>query len=98
MLTFELIVHMLKYIVGGHVCCPLIHDSSFFHSFMVHRAKLKVFNVIYVTKTSQIILRLSFIIEFNRTRKGCMDIRDIIIATDIPVRSEFRRLYGNTSI
>ena len=60
---------------------------------MVHRAKLKVFNVIHVTKTSQIVLRLSFIIQYNWTRKGCMDIRDIIIATDIPVRSELRRVY-----
>ena len=29
MLTSELTVHMLKCIVRGHVCCPLIHDSSF---------------------------------------------------------------------
>ena len=34
MLTSELTVHMLKYIVGVHVCCSLIHDSSFFHSFI----------------------------------------------------------------
>ena len=27
-----------------------------------------------------------------------MDIRYIIIATDIPMRSKFRRVYGNTSI
>ena len=31
MLTSELTVHMLKCIVRGHVCCPLIHDSSFVH-------------------------------------------------------------------
>ena len=31
MLTSELTVQMLKYIVRGHVCCPLIHDS-FIHS------------------------------------------------------------------
>ena len=34
MLTSELAVHMLKFIVRGHVCCPLIHDSSFIHSFI----------------------------------------------------------------
>ena len=28
-LTSELAVHMLKYIVRGHVCCPLIHHSFF---------------------------------------------------------------------
>ena len=27
LLTFELTVHMLKCIVGGHVCCSLIHSS-----------------------------------------------------------------------
>ena len=32
MLTSEITAHMLKCIVRGHVCCPLIHDSSF-HSF-----------------------------------------------------------------
>ena len=32
MLTSKLTVHLLKYIVRGHVCCPLIHDSSFIHS------------------------------------------------------------------
>ena len=31
MLTSELTVHMLKL---GHVCCPVIQDSSFFHSFI----------------------------------------------------------------
>ena len=35
MLTSELTVHMLKCIVRGHVCCPLIHDSSFIHSFIL---------------------------------------------------------------
>ena len=35
MLTSELAVHMLKCIVRGHVCCPLIHDSSFIHSFII---------------------------------------------------------------
>ena len=76
----------------------LIHDSSFFtHSWSTARngGYSTLFNV---TKNSQIILRLSFIIQYNWTRKGCMDIRDIIIVTDIPVRSEFRRVYGNTSI
>ena len=34
MLTSELAVHMLKYIVRGYVCCPNIHDSSFIHSFI----------------------------------------------------------------
>ena len=34
MLTSELSIHMLKYNVGGHDCCPLIHDSSFFHLFI----------------------------------------------------------------
>ena len=29
MRTSELTVHMLKCMVRGHVCCPLIHDSSF---------------------------------------------------------------------
>ena len=33
MLTSGLTVHMLKCIVRGHVCCPLIHDSSFHSSF-----------------------------------------------------------------
>ena len=28
----------------------------------------------------------------NWTRMECMDIRDVILATDIPVRSEFRRV------
>ena len=32
MLTSELTVHMLKCIVRGHLCCPLIHDYSFIHS------------------------------------------------------------------
>ena len=27
MLTSELTAHMLIYIVRGHICCPLIHDS-----------------------------------------------------------------------
>ena len=35
MLTSELTVHMLKRIVRGHVCCPLILDSSFIYSFKV---------------------------------------------------------------
>ena len=30
----ELTVHMLKCIVRGYVCCPLIHDSLFIHSFI----------------------------------------------------------------
>ena len=34
MLTSEFTVHMLKYIVGGHVCCSLIDDSIFIHSFI----------------------------------------------------------------
>ena len=29
MLTSELTVHMLKCIVRGYACCPLIHDSLF---------------------------------------------------------------------
>ena len=33
MLMSKLTVHMLKCIVRGHICCPLIHDSSFIHSF-----------------------------------------------------------------
>ena len=33
MLTSELTVHMLKCIVRGHVCCPVILDSSFHSSF-----------------------------------------------------------------
>ena len=33
MLTSELTVHMLKCIVRGHVCCPVIRDSSFHSSF-----------------------------------------------------------------
>ena len=36
MLTSELTVHMLKCIVREHVCCPLIHDSSFIHSYTIH--------------------------------------------------------------
>ena len=28
MLTSELTVHMLRYMVGGQVCCPLIHECS----------------------------------------------------------------------
>ena len=34
MLTSELTVHMLKCNVRGHVCCPLIYDSSFILSFI----------------------------------------------------------------
>ena len=37
MLTSELITHMLKCIVRGHVCCSLMHDSLFFHSFIHSR-------------------------------------------------------------
>ena len=33
MLTSGLTVHVLKCIVRGHVCCPVIHDSSFHSSF-----------------------------------------------------------------
>ena len=36
MLASELTVHMLKCIEGGHVCCPLIHDSSLIHSTNQH--------------------------------------------------------------
>ena len=32
MLTSGLTVHVLKCIVRGHVCCPVIHDSSFHSS------------------------------------------------------------------
>ena len=31
-LTSELTVHMLKCIVRKHICCPLIHNSSFIHN------------------------------------------------------------------
>ena len=34
MLTSELTVHMLKCIVRGHVCCPIIYVSSFILSFI----------------------------------------------------------------
>ena len=34
MLASELSVHMLKCIARGHVCCPLIHNSLFIHSFI----------------------------------------------------------------
>ena len=40
MLTSELTVHMLKCVVRGQVCCPLIHDSSFTHlSVLARRIK-----------------------------------------------------------
>ena len=41
--------------------------------------------LIYVIQTSQIVIRLSIIIQNNWTRMECMGTRDIIIATDTPV-------------
>ena len=44
MLMSELAVHMLKCIVRGYVCCPLIHDSSFLPSFL-HKQQQKFLHV-----------------------------------------------------
>ena len=45
----------------------------------------RIQRLIYVIQTSQIVIRLSIIIQNNWTRMECMGTRDIIIAIDIPV-------------
>ena len=88
MLKSELIVHMLKCTVRGHVCCSLIHDSSFFHSFIIHSsldtiALSRVFsspNTLETPRNEAVYLILSSTESF-KTKRNLLSISSLPLKT-----------------
>ena len=82
----ELITHMLKCIVRGHVCCSLIRDSSFFHSFIHSRdtiALSRVFsspNTLETPRNEAVYLILSSTESF-KTKRNLLSISSLSLKT-----------------
>ena len=66
MLTSVLTVHMLKSIVRGHVCCPLIHYSLFIYLQRSTKLVLKIDVILCSPQKTVHLLLVIFFIHFIR--------------------------------
>ena len=89
MLTSELTVHMLKCIVRGHVCCPLIHVSSLLtDGGHVKRDQWKVENTIHYSISLATRKTDSRINHREPTQSVCVaDFYFIVNVLDLPFAS-----------
>ena len=80
MLTFELTAHMLIYIVRGHICCPLIHDSLL-PSFLPHPHPCTPGRVCSQAGVAFVVIKM-ITINFDEIKTSILDCNKKVLITN----------------